>query len=182
MFMNFKFILIIILCCWFANCSKPMQTEQTVIFVKVPPIYNDKLSREENFYRFTHFLHPQTEIPNPIPKGLPNYDGLLHILIDEKGKITINSQDAGNVSNPDLLKEKLKTLFQERKENGVYEPNNWKVYKAVGIKADSSIKYGDFMKVLEAVKQSGAEPVVLSFDNDALTKTYNFSTGEGIKN
>lgn len=176
--MNYKFIILIIFSCLFVSCLKTQRTEQTIIIVKIPPIYNDKLSRGENFYRFTHFLYPQEEIPNPIPKGLPNYDSLLHILVDEKGKITINSQDVGNISNTKVLQDKLTKLFQERKEIGAYEPNSRKVVKAVGIKADSSTKFGDFMKVLEAIKRSDAEPIVLLFDNDALTKAYRFSTSE----
>ncbi len=174
-FVNYKFILLIIFISLFISCSKTPQTEQTVIFVKVPPIYNDKLSREENFYRFTHFLYPQEEIPNPIPEGLPNYDGLLIVSIDKSKDLYINSLNVGNVSDTNQLKDKLTELFKERKEIGVYEPGNWKIAKAVGVKADPSIKYSDLIKVVEAIKQSGAEPIVLSFDNDALTKAFNFN-------
>ncbi|MGI8668374.1 MAG: ExbD/TolR family protein [Aridibacter sp.] len=181
--MNYKIVLSIILCCLFVSCSKTPQTEQTVIFVKIPPIYNDKLSQEENYYRFRHFLFPQEETPNPIPEGLPNDDSLLFVSIDKNGKIKLNSENTGDVSEIRFLQERLTKLFQERKEAGVYETHNWKVVKAVGIKADSSIKYSDFMKVLEAVKQSGAEPIVLLFENDARPKAkFDLSTGEEIKN
>lgn len=180
--MNYKIVLSIILCCLFISCSKTPQTEQTVIFVKVPPIYNDKFSQEENYYRFRHFLFPQEEIPNPIPEGLPNDDSLLFVSIDKNCKIKLNSENTGDVSEIRLFKERLKNIFQERKEAGVYETHKWKVVKAVGIKANTSIKYGDFIKVVEAIKQSDADPIVLIFENNARPKSkFNLLTGEEIK-
>ena len=167
--MNYKLV-IIILCCLLLSCSETQQTEQNIIIVKVPPFYNEKLSQEENFWRFQKFLFPQIEIPNPIPKGLPNDNSLLFVLMDEKGKLTLNSQDAGNVSETRFLTDRLSALFQESEKAGAYEPGNWKIVKAVGIKTAHSIKYGDFIKVVDAVKQSGADPIVLLFDDDARPK------------
>lgn len=168
--MNYKIILLSIFCFLFINCSENPKTEQDFFIVKVPPIYNDKLSEEENYYRFQHFLFPQEEIPNPIPASLPNDDSLLYVSIDENGKIKLNSQDIGDISNTKLLKEKLTMIFLERKKNRVFESDSQKVVKAVGIKSDLSIKYGDFIKVVEAVNQSNADPIVLLFDNDARPK------------
>ena len=167
--MNRKFILIII-CCLLLSCSDIHQTEENVIVVKVPPIYDEKLSREENYYRFQHFLFPQLEIPNPIPKGLPNDDSILFVTLDENGKIQLNSQGTGNISNTNSLTIRLVEIFREREINGMYEPENWKIVKAVGIKTAHSIKYSDFIKVVDAVKQSRADPIVLLFDDDARPK------------
>lgn len=164
--MNHKFVLII-LCCLLLNCSKNQQTEQNIIIVKVPPIYDEKLSREENYYRFQHFLFPQLEIPSPIPKVLPNDDSVLFVTVDESGKLKLNLQETGNVLNTNPLTTRLAEIFFEREKNGAYEPGNWKIVKAVGIKTAHSIKYSDFIKVLDAVKQSGADPIVLLFDNNA---------------
>ncbi|MDQ3130391.1 MAG: hypothetical protein M3Q99_06475 [Acidobacteriota bacterium] len=109
-------------------------------------------------------MFPQQEIPNPIPKGLPHDHSLLIISIDESGKLTLNSENEGNVSDTNFLMTRLSKIFREREETGVYEPGKWKIVKAVGIKAARSIKYGDFIKVVEAIKQSGAEPIVLLID------------------
>lgn len=179
--MKHKFILII-LCCLFLGCSNIRQTEQKIFVVKAPPIYNDKLSREENYYRFRHFLFPQEEIPNPIPKGLPNDDSLLFVTIEENDKITLNSQDLGSISETQFLKARLAEIFQEREKVGVYETESRKIVKAVGIEAAHSIKYGDFINVIEAIKQSGAEPIVLLFEDDARPKfKTNLSTNTEIK-
>ncbi len=177
-----KFSLLVTVCFLFVNCSEKNPLEQTVIVVKVPPFYDSKLSREENFWRFQHFLFPQQEIPNPIPKGLPNDDSLLFVSVDENGKLKLNSQDEGNVSETKFLTEHLTTIFQEREKAGVYETGNWKVVKAVGVKTAHSIKYGDFVKVVDAVKQSSADPIVLLFDDDARPKfKTNLSTNTEIK-
>ncbi len=165
-----KFVLFVVVGCLIINCSVEKPLEQTVIVVKVPPFYDEKLSREENYYRFQHFLFPQLEIPNPIPKGLPNDDSVLFVSVDENGKVKLNSQDAGSVSKTNSLTMQLAEIFREREKNGVYEPGNWKIVKAVGIKTAHSIKYSDFIEVVEAVKRSGAEPIVLLFNDDTKPK------------
>ncbi|MCY7348606.1 MAG: hypothetical protein LH614_20645 [Pyrinomonadaceae bacterium] len=167
--MNSKFILIV-LCCLLLSCSTNQPIEQNVIVVKVPPIYDEKLSQEENYYRFQHFLFPQLEIPNSIPKGLPNDDSLFSISVEEDGELKLNSYEIGSISETKPLTEQLETFFQERERLGVYETGSWKIVKAVGIQTAPSIKYGDFIKVVEAVKQSGADPIVLLFDDDARPK------------
>ena len=163
--MNRKFLLIIIFC-FLISCSAEKPVEQTVIIVKVPSVFDGKLSREEKFWRYQHFLFPQIKIPDPIPKGFPNDDSLFSISIDEGGIVKLNSYEIGSVSETTVLTERLTEFFQEREKRGVYEPESWKVVKAVGIYTAPSIKYGDFMKVVEAVKRSGADPIVLLFDNE----------------
>lgn len=165
--MSGKFILIIF-CFLLLSCSKNQQIEQNIIIVKVPPFYDEKLSREENYYRFQHLLFPQSEIPNPIPKGLPYDSSLIVVSVDEKGKFKFNgSEILGSVSDTHYLKWHLADIFLQREKRGVYEPRNWKIVKAVGIKTAHSVKYGDFMKVVNTIKESGADPIVLLFDDDA---------------
>ncbi len=165
-----KLFLLITVFCLFINCSKKDLPEQTVIIVKVPPIYNEQLSREENYYRFQRFLFPQLEMPNPIPKGLPNDDSVLFVSVNEKDEIELNSQKAGTVSRTDSLTSWLAHIFSEREKQSMYEPGNRRIVKVVGIKTAPSVKYGDFMKVVEAIKQSGAEPIILLFNDDTKPK------------
>ncbi len=160
------------------SCSQGRLVEQNVIIVKIPPIYDKNLTEEENYWRFRHFLFPQEEIPNPVPKGLPNDDSLLYVSLDENGRLKINSQGVGDVSETEFLTERLAVIFKERENNKVYESESQKIVKAVGIKAADSICYGDFVKVIEAVKQSGAEPIVLLFNNDSTLKVKTFHSIE----
>lgn len=161
-----NFVLMITLCL-LVNCSSVKPSEQTVIIVKISPFYNDKVSEEENFWRFNNSLFPQEKIPDPIPKGIPNYDAILTVLLEENGKIALNSMEHGNVSNTEKLQTALEIVFKEREKDGVYEPKSQRIVKAVGIFADKSVKYKDFFAVVEAVKKSGADPIVLRFEDDA---------------
>lgn len=165
-----KFFILMLTMCLLVNCSGNKSPEQTVIVVKVPPVYNEKLSRAENYWLFQHFLFPQQEIPNPIPKALPNDDSVLFVSVDGNGNIRLNLEAAGDVLKTDALTSRLAYIFSEREQNGVYESGNWKTVKVVGIKTAPSIKYGEFMRVVEAVKQSGAEPIVLLFNDDTKPK------------
>ena len=171
---NFALILFLSL---LLSCAKA-PTEQSVIVVKVPPFYDKKYSDFGNYLRFQDFLFPPKDIskdkihyPDSSDKTvLPNDYGMAYQVSVKNGKVLLNSEVQGNISDTERLIERLHGIFQHNEENGVYEPNNRKIYKAVGIKTDNSVKYGDFFKVVEAVKQSGADPIVLLFDDDARPK------------
>lgn len=90
--------------------------------------------------------------------------GILYILLSSKGNIKINSQDIANIENLTPLTEKLNEVFMEREEAGVYEENSDKIVKTVIIKTPRSAKYGDVAKVIDAVKSSGADPIILQID------------------
>jgi len=173
---SLQIFLLIIACLFFASCSQKGFLEKSsvenfgekqIIIVKVPPFYDDKLSRNGNYWRYRHFLFPQVEIPNPLP-NLPYDQNLIFVSVAENGKIKFNgSEDMRSVSDTDYLKSYLAEIFLQREKDGMYEPGNRKVYKAVGIKTAHSVKYGDFMKVVSAIEESGADPIVLLFDDDA---------------
>ncbi len=92
----------------------------------------------------------------------------LIISLNQNGTVTMNSDPYGNVENLNLLAEKLSEIFEIRKEAGVFEVNSNKIYKTVVVKAQLSTKYGDVIKVIDAVKSSGADPIILQ--NDELPK------------
>jgi len=141
-----------------------------VIEVKVSPIPDEQLSAEERFWKFEKVLNPSLVIPNPIPKGIPHSCGLLFISIENDGQIKLNSENSGNLEDTDDLKNRLETIFRGRTLNRVFEERSDKTVKGVYIIAPSSIKYGDFIKLVDAVKESGADPIVLEIDE------YSFKT------
>jgi biopolymer transport protein ExbD len=63
------------------------------------------------------------------------------------------------------LTEKLNEIFRERERNGVFEPKSDRILKAVIVKAPRYAKYGDVAKLVDAVKSSGADPIVLQIDD-----------------
>ena len=165
--MNYRFSKIsicIIFCICFLSCSTYQTEADKFIIVKIPPLYNPSLSKEENYWRFRHFLFPQESIPNPIPDGLPHDDSLLVVSLEKDERLTLNSEVNGSLENTDILEQRLKDIFQQRAENVVFEVKSNEIVKAVVIKAPLSTKYRNVVKITEVVKRSGAHPIVLLID------------------
>lgn len=80
-------------------------------------------------------------------------------------KLTLNNQEAGDVSNAGDLTTKLKEIFDGRDANGVFREGTNEVEKTVFIKSPRSVKYGDVVKVIDAVKMAGAQPIGLQIDD-----------------
>lgn len=80
-------------------------------------------------------------------------------------KLSLNNLDAGDVTNPDSLTTQLVEIFKGRDANGVFREGTNEVEKTVFIKSPRSIKYGDVVKVIDAVKSAGAQPIGLQIDD-----------------
>lgn len=80
-------------------------------------------------------------------------------------KLQLNNQDAGDVTNPEALTTQLTQLFQSREANGVFREGTNEVEKTVFIKSPRSVRYGDVVKVIDAVKSAGAQPIGLQIDD-----------------
>lgn len=157
----FTIILIAASACFTGCNQKNRELDQKIIFIKVPPVRDEKMSQEERYWQFRKVLFPQTEIPNPIPNGLPNDDSLFYVSLEEDKSIEINSIKITNLSNVQALQNQLAEFFQQRTKLGVFEESSNKIVKAVLIIAPDSAKYGDVFEVIEAVEKSGADPIVL---------------------
>lgn len=142
---------------WYFSESKEFS-----FIVKIPLNRKENETDEEFYWRSQKSLFPQIEIPNPIPKSLPNDDSFIIVSIKNNGKLKINSEPQKDIES---LKERLKEVFRGREENGVFEPNSNKIVKTVVIKSNLSTKYGEVVKVIDAVKKSGAEPIILQIDD-----------------
>ncbi len=59
----------------------------------------------------------------------------------------------------------LSEIFKERDTNGVFREGTNEVEKTVFIKSPRSVKYGDVVKVIDAVKLAGAQPIGLQIDD-----------------
>lgn len=96
---------------------------------------------------------------------IPHYHKFLYISLEKDKKLKINMQNYGDLENTTPLTNILSKTFTEREEAKVFEPNSNKIIKAVIIKAPHSAKYGDVAKVVDAVKSSGADPIILQIDD-----------------
>ncbi|RMG00428.1 MAG: hypothetical protein D6735_13680 [Acidobacteria bacterium] len=95
---------------------------------------------------------------------LPNPNALI-VFVSKDGKLRLNRDDMGNLSNPDPLIQKLREVFNYREREGIFREGTNEVEKTVFIKAPRSIRYGDVAKVIDAVKTAGAQPVGLQIDD-----------------
>ena len=126
-----------------------------IIFMVITPL---KPSRFEAKVPAEPKDEPQTNVkPNPLT---------LVISINKETKgIMLNNDAFGDVSDTDKLANKLREIFKERENNGVFRENSNEVEKTVFIKSPKSVRYGDVVKVIDAAKSAGASPIGLQIDD-----------------
>ena len=122
-----------------------------IIFMVVAPLkpssFKAKVPNEPTFDR------PASPDPNT-----------LVVAVDQNLSLSLNQvKDLGTVDDPSLLTGKLKSLFKEREANGDIDEKG-SVVRSVFIKAPRNIGYGKVVKVIDAVKASGADPLALQID------------------
>jgi biopolymer transport protein ExbD len=108
-------------------------------------------------------------------KDVKSNDLALVVALEDDSTLRLNSENnVGTAENAEKLVEKLKSVFRERKENGIYAENrasdknsseDEKIEKTVFIKAPRSAGYGTVAKIIDAVKLSGANPISLQIDD-----------------
>ena len=79
--------------------------------------------------------------------------------------LTLNNEPAGSVDEPDALINNLKSIFSQREQNDVRREGTNEIEKTMFIKSPTSIKYGDVARVIDAVKEAGAQPIGLQIDD-----------------
>ncbi|MBX7172600.1 MAG: hypothetical protein K1X72_16650 [Pyrinomonadaceae bacterium] len=94
--------------------------------------------------------------PNPLT---------LIVFISQNGKITLNTESMGSVENTTLLTKRLKEVFKYRIDNGVLRERTNEVETSLVVKPSSSIKFGDLIKVINAIKETEASPIGLIIDD-----------------
>lgn len=79
--------------------------------------------------------------------------------------VSLNNETAGDVSDTSLLTTKLQEIFKIRENNLVFREGTNEVEKTVFLKSPRSVKYGDVVKVVDAVKLAGSDRVGLQVDD-----------------
>ena len=95
----------------------------------------------------------------------PNPLTLVVAISKETRVISLNNEPFGDVSDTDKLKNRLLEIFKERANNGVFREGTNEVEKTIFIKSPKSVRYGDVVKVIDAVKAAGASPIGLQVDD-----------------
>ena len=103
--------------------------------------------------------------PNPLT---------LVVTISSDLQLKLNQDDMGSVNDPAALSQRLIAVFQQRKEQRAYRvgmeartdlKDDERIEKTVFVKAPRAAKYGDVVKVIDAIKGAGASPVGLQVDD-----------------
>ena len=134
-----------------------------IIFMVVSPLkpsrFETKVPSEQN--------QPLKDVsPNPLS---------LIITINSDSTLQLNSlKDFGTIDEPSALLVKLNETFRKRLANRTFAygkefapdlSESEKIEKTVFVKAPRSIKYGEVVKLIDAVKGTGAEPIGLQIDD-----------------
>ena len=89
-------------------------------------------------------------------------------------QLRLNQDAMGSVNDTAPLSSKLRQVFQQRKEQRAYKPGmetrvdvpeEDRIEKTVFIKAPRGMRYEDVVKVIDAIKGAGANPVGLQVDD-----------------
>jgi biopolymer transport protein TolR len=88
----------------------------------------------------------------------------LRVDILKDSKLLLNGEEYGTIDNTSRLSGKLSDVLRQREEQRVTKFGTDIIEKTVFIKAPESFKYGDVVKVIDAVKGAGATPVGLQVD------------------
>ena len=126
-----------------------------IIFMVITPL---KPSRFEAKVPAEPKTEPQVNVkPNPLT---------LVVAINKENKtITLNNEPFGDVTDTEKLSNRLREIFKERETNGVLREGTNEVEKTLFIKSPKTVRYGDVVKVIDAVKSVGASPIGLQIDD-----------------
>lgn len=154
-FLSFGFFAV-----WYFSAPTPSQ----VFYVKVAKEWNLDFSDEQ----LAEFIKDGNNYPSHYAArkniGIPYILNDLFLRIEGSGKLKLNNEDVGTIENTEPLKQMLDRVFQDRIDNGVFQEGTNKIFRRIFIRFPKSAKYSDVAKVIDAVKSSGADPIILQID------------------
>jgi biopolymer transport protein ExbD len=123
--------------------------------------------------RFKADIPTQRDPNEDLSKLKPNPLTLV-VSISPDLQLKLNQDNIGSVNDTAPLSQKLTAVFQERKTQRAFKvgmetrtdlPEEERIEKTVFVKAPRSLKYGEVVKVIDAIKGAGANPVGLQVDD-----------------
>ncbi|MFN2578696.1 MAG: ExbD/TolR family protein [Pyrinomonadaceae bacterium] len=123
--------------------------------------------------RFKADIPTQRDPNEDVSKLKPNPLTLV-VSISPDLSLKLNQDSMGSVNDTTGLAAKLQQTFQQRKEQHAYKvgmeaatniQEDQRIEKTVFVKAPRALHYGDVVKVIDAIKGAGANPVGLQVDD-----------------
>jgi biopolymer transport protein ExbD len=160
--------------------DKP-KTSKAVPYINVTPLIDVLLVMLIIFMVITPLKPSRFEADIPTQRD-PNEDLsqlkpnplTLVVSISNDLQLKLNQDNMGSVNDTSALSSKLLQLFHQRADTHAYKqgmelrtdlPESQRIEKTVFVKAPRSVKYGDVVKVIDAIKGAGASPVGLQVDD-----------------
>jgi biopolymer transport protein ExbD len=160
--------------------DKP-KTSKAVPYINVTPLIDVLLVMLIIFMVITPLKPSRFEADIPTQRD-PNEDLsqlkpnplTLVVSISNDLQLKLNQDNIGSVNDTSALSQKLLQLFRQRADTHAYKqgmelrtdlPETQRIEKTVFVKAPRSVKYGDVVKVIDAIKGAGASPVGLQVDD-----------------
>ena len=131
-----------------------------IIFMVVTPLKPSKFQAD---------IPTQRDPNEDLSKLKPNPLTLV-VSIAPDLSMKLNQDSLGSVNDPSVLAQRLALTFQQRKEQRAYKigmetrtdlKEDDRIEKTVFVKAPRALRYGDVVKVIDAIKGAGANPVGL---------------------
>ena len=123
--------------------------------------------------RFKADIPTQRDPNEDLSKLKPNPLTLV-VSIGTDLQLKLNQDSVGSVNDTAPLAQRLSAVFKQRKEQRAYKvgmeartdvKEEDRIEKTVFVKAHRAAKYGDVVKVIDAIKGAGANPVGLQVDD-----------------
>ena len=123
--------------------------------------------------RFKADIPTQRDPNEDLSKLKPNPLTLV-VSIDSNLQIKLNQDSLGSVNDTAPLAQRLVAVFKQRQDQRAYKvgmeartdvKEEDRIEKTVFVKAPRAAKYGDVVKVIDAIKGAGASPVGLQVDD-----------------
>src|SRR5712671_7311753 len=148
----------------YINVTPLIDVVLVIIFMVVTPLKPS---------RFKADIPTQRDPNEDLSKLKPNPLTLV-VSISQDLQLKLNQDAIGSVNDTGPLSQKLTQVFQQRKVQRAYRPGmetrtelpeEERIEKTVFVKAPRAAKYGDVVKVIDAIKGAGASPVGLQVDD-----------------
>ena len=123
--------------------------------------------------RFKADIPTQRDPNEDLSKLKPNPLTLV-VSIGSDLQIKLNQDSVGSVNDTTPLAQRLSAVFKQRQDQRAYKvgmeartdvKEEDRIEKTVFVKAPRAMKYGDVVKVIDAIKGAGANPVGLQVDD-----------------
>ena len=126
--------------------------------LRVSPNQRIKLQISGNFYVAIPKLPDKNDYllkPSPFT---------LLVTLQDNLQILLNRDDYGSFQNTVSLKKVLIEIFNDREKRGVYSDETNEVERKVFVTAPLFIKFGDVIKLIQSIAETGASPIVLQIE------------------